>query len=149
MSSTTASIAVRSHRTLSYVLYAISAIEGLAGLVLIFASGWVMTIVPIGATLYIPGFILALLKALGIVALALGYLLCVAARDPVRYVAIIDAFIFLAVAAAVLEFYGIAALQLGTYYPLGYIVARAILQLILAVALFALRPKEAPKASSG
>jgi hypothetical protein len=129
------------YRALRILLFLISAIEGIAGAVLIFGSSWVMSITSTPFLLAGTGFVFALLKGIGIIMLALGYLSCVAARDPVRYAAIIDTLIFLLVAAAVLNLYAVAALHIGAYYPGPYLVVRAILQLALAAVILVLRPK--------
>lgn len=134
-----------SHQTLRVLLYAVAAIEGIVGVVLLLATGWVLSFTSTVFTLPYAPFVIALLKGIGIVVLALGYLLCVTARDPVRYVAVIDALVFILVAAAALNVYGVVALHLGAFYPASYLIVRAAFQLVLALALVALRPKEAPK----
>jgi len=134
------------HRTLRIILYAISALEALAGVALLFASPWLLSFARSMPALGASDLLLFLLKGIGIVALVLAYLFCVAARDPVRYVAIVDALIFLCIGAAVLEVYGVAAMHIDRYYPNVYVLSRAALQLILAVVLYVLRPK-APRAS--
>jgi hypothetical protein len=135
----------QSHRGLTSLLYVLSVIEALAGLALLFASNWVLSLLVIpGGTAAEGGLVLLLTKGIGIVALAFGYLMCVAARSPVRYIAIIDTLIFLLVAAAALNIYGIAALGLGALYPASYLIVRAIVEFVLAVVLVVLRPKGAP-----
>jgi hypothetical protein len=136
------------YRILSLLLFILSAVEGISGLFLIFTSRWVLALAPANLALPNPGIVELFLKAIGIVALALAYLLYVAARDPARYVAVIDALVFMCVAAAILEFYALAALNLGALYPPSYVIARAILQLILAVVLVVLRPRGSPAPTS-
>jgi hypothetical protein len=131
------------YRALRIVLFVISAIEALAGLVLIFASSWVLALTPTNVGLVNNGLLLVLMKAIGIIAIALAYLLCAAARDPVRYLAVIDALAFILLAAAALNVYALAALHVGTFYPAGYLIVRAIVQLVLAVVIIALRPRRA------
>ncbi|MBV9645877.1 MAG: hypothetical protein JO043_00265 [Candidatus Eremiobacteraeota bacterium] len=135
------------YRTLSIILYVLSAIEGIAGLVLIIASGWVLSMLPV-AGLTTPGLLLFALKGIGVIALALGYLLCVAARDPARYVAVVDTFAFVLFAAALLQFYAVGALGIGTVYPTPYLISRSVVQLILAIVLVALRPRHVPTAGT-
>jgi len=127
------------YQTLRIILFVVAAICAVGAIVLCFATSWVLTF----GTTPPPsnGFEDALVKGFGVFVLALGYLLCVAARDPVRYVAVVDAFIFILLAGAVLNVYGVVALGLGAYYPAGYLVARAIAEIILAAVLFWLRPK--------
>ena len=120
----------------------ISALQAVAGLMLLFASSWVLSM---GHPLL--GFggeavALAFIKAIGVSVLGFAYLTCVAARDPVRYVAIIDTLIFLALAAVVLNLYTIAYLHISPYYTL-YLMGRTVIQLAIGIALIALRPKRA------
>lgn len=139
-------VASQSYRALRTLLYAISAIEGIAGIALIFATGWVLSWSP-SPLMAASGFVVTLVKGLGIVALAFGYLLCVTAREPVRYVRVIDTLIFLVAAAAILTLYGVFALHLGAFYPPGYLIARALIQLATAAVLLALRPKNVTEAA--
>ena len=132
---------VRPYGTLSTLLYALSVLEALAGLILLFATNWALSLVPANLALGDTGFVMIFLKAIGIVALALGYLLCVAARDPARYIAIIDTLAFLLVASAALNVYALTAMHLDKYYPANYMLVRIVVQLVLAGAIIALRPK--------
>jgi len=133
--------AAKPFQTLRAMLFTISTICGIGAILLFFASDWLLRILP--GSVPPPSNVLELtvLKAFGIFLLALAYLLCVAARDPVRYVAVINALIFILLAAAVLNVYGLVALGLGAVYPAGYLVTRTIVQLILAAVIFTLRPK--------
>jgi hypothetical protein len=131
------------HRALRILLFVISGIEAVAGILLLFAPGWVLSLAAANLALPNSGFVLALLKAIGIIAIALAYLLCAAARDPVRYIAVIDALTFLLLASAALNFYAVAALHIGPFYPAPYLISRAIVQLAIAVVIIALRPKAA------
>src|SRR5579864_3708340 len=134
---------VQPYRTLSTLLYALSVLEALAGLILLFATNWALSLVPANLALGDTGFVMIFLKAIGIIALALGYLLCVAARDPGRYIAIIDTLAFLLVASAALNAYALTAMHVGKYYPANYVLVRIIVQLVLAVAVITMRPKAA------
>jgi len=131
--------ATRPFQTLRVILFVLSAICGAGAVVLGFATNWVLAIgtmpPPSNAVEY------ALVKGFGLFILALGYLLCVAARDPARYVAVIDALIIILLGGAVLNVYCVVALGLGAYYPAGYLIARAILEVILATIIFGLRPR--------
>ena len=136
--------AARRSRALTIVLYALSLIEGLAGLALIFGSAWVMGFVVLPpAAAPASGLFVLMLKALGILALGLGYLLCVAARNPVRYVAIVDTFVFFLFAAGVLNIYADLALGASAYLPSTYLLARGVVQILLGFVLLALRPRGA------
>ncbi|HLI94623.1 MAG TPA: hypothetical protein VKT72_00895 [Candidatus Baltobacteraceae bacterium] len=139
---------MRTHQTLRIVLYALSVIEGIAGVVLLFATGWVLSFAPQLLALSSTGFVVLLLKGIGIISLGLGYLACAAARDPVRYVAVIDATVFILIAAAAENFYAVVALHLGSLYPTPYLLVRGIIQLALALTLLAMRPKAAPTAQA-
>lgn len=134
--------AMRSHQTLKVLLFIIAGVEGVAGIALLFATGWVLSFAPHMLAGPFSAFLVALVKGTGILALAIGYLLCVAARDPVRYVAILDALIFILLAAAALNVYGVFSLHLGAFYPAPYLLGRGATQLFLAIVLFSLRPRE-------
>ena len=125
-------------RTLRVVLYVLSVIEGLGGLALLFASGWLLSFGIMGAS---NPALVVLMKALGIIAIAFGYLLCVTARDPVRFVPVIDTLIFLLFAVAGLNLYALIGLDAGAFFPAGYLVARVVVQVLLGVWLIVLRPK--------
>jgi hypothetical protein len=131
------------HRALRILLFVLSAIEALAGFVLLFGTGWVLSLAPAKFPLHLPnsGFVLALLKGIGIIAIASGYLFYAAARDPVRYIAVIDTLAFILLAAAALNLYAVAALHIGLFYPVPYLITRAIVQLVLAVIVIVLRPR--------
>ena len=133
-------MAARSTRALSIVLYVMSLIEALAGITLIFGSTWVLGFV-LPPTAADAGLFVLMLKGLGILAIGLGYMLCVAARDPVRYVAVIDTFIFFLFAAGILNIYADVALGAWAYFPSTYLLARGVFQIALGVALLALRPR--------
>jgi hypothetical protein len=129
------------YRSLSILLYAISVIEAIAGIVLVFASSWVLSMTTSGLLSSSPGFVLLLMQGIGVIALALAYLMCVAARDPVRYVAVIDSLIFLCFAAAALEIFAVVTRSGGLLYPPWYLLGRAAVQIVVAIVLLALRPK--------
>jgi hypothetical protein len=130
----------KSHQTLRALLFVLSGIAALAALICLFAPGWILSLqlgsLPPPNTL----FDHALLSAVGIFAVPLAYLLCIAARDPVRYVGVINAMIMLLVVAAFVNIYFVLGHQLEAYYPGGYLIVRAIVQLVLAAVLFRLRP---------
>lgn len=136
-------VSARPYSGLRVLLFTISAIEALVGLALVFATGWVVALVPVVGVFPASAFVETLLKGIGIVVIAYAYLLCAAARDPVRYVAVIDALAFLLIAAALLNIYAVVGLHLTVFYPGPYLIVRAIVQLILAAAVIALRPRVA------
>lgn len=131
----------RSHQTLRTLLFAFSAIAAIAALVLIFAPSWPLAFAPGSVPPPANALEFAILRAFGVAVLVIAYLLCAAARDPVRYAAIIDGFIFLLVAFAILNISWVVAQQLDAYYPSVYLIVRAVVQVILAIVLFRLRPK--------
>ena len=71
------------------------------------------------------------------------YLLCAAARDPVRYAAIVDTLIFFCLGAGVLTIYADLALGARAYYPSAYLVTRGVVQIAIGAVLIALRPRAA------
>ena len=75
-------VSVQSYKNLSTLLYALAVLEALAGLILLFGSHWVLSLAPANLGLSDTGFVTVFMKAIGIIAIGLGYLLCVAARDP-------------------------------------------------------------------
>jgi hypothetical protein len=136
----------RSPQVLRVLLYAISAIEGIAGLILIFASTWVVAFAP--SAWVLSGLILYFIKGIGIISIAFGYLMCVAARQPARYVAVIDSFAFLAFGGALLNLYALVILGEAAYYPVSYLIARSIVLIVIGVALLVLRPRGAATANA-
>lgn len=134
-------VVTRSHPRLRALLFALAAVAGLGALVLIFAPGWPLSFAPGSAAPPSTAFEFAILRAFGIAVLVLAYLLFVAARDPVRYAAIVDGFILLLVASAILNVYLAVGQQLVAYYPSVYLIVRAIIQVILAIGLYMLRPR--------
>ncbi len=130
-----------SHQALRALLFALSAVTGIGALVLTFTPNLPLSFAPGSVPPPSTAFEFAILRALGIAVLVLSYLLCVAARDPVRYTAIVDAFIFLLVAFAILNLYWVVGQQLAAYYPSIILIVRVIVQVILAIALFVLKPK--------
>ena len=133
--------APNSYRRLTMLLYVLAAIEGIAGAVLILASTWVISIAIPGATGTPPGFLIFMLKGLGIIGIAFSYLLCVAARDPVRYVAVIYTMAGTLFAAAALQLYSLGLLGLGAIYPTAYLIVRSIVQIVLGVLLLTWLPR--------
>jgi hypothetical protein len=134
----------KSHQTLSVLLFALSVIAVLASLICLLAPGWILSLAL--GTVPPPNtpFEHVLLSGIGIFALPFGYLLCVAARDPVRHVAVVNAMIMLLVVAALVNFYFAIGHQIEVYYPAGYLIIRGVVQVILAGVLFKLRPTGSP-----
>jgi hypothetical protein len=133
------------HRFLRLLLMFVSIVEASAGIVLSLATNWVLAFMSVPVLILNTGFVLALLKGIGIVALAFAHLLWAASRDPVRNIAVVDTLVFMLLAAALLNVYAILSLHLGAFYPEPYLIARAVVQVILAVAVILLRPKHGAK----
>jgi hypothetical protein len=130
----------RPHQTLSILLFALAAIFALGALLLFGASDWLLAVLPGSTPPPSNPLEFFIIKAMAIFLLPFAYLLYTAARDPVRYSAVVDALIFILLIAAALNIYGIMT-GLGAYYPTGYLVVRTIVQLIFAGVIFSLRPK--------
>ena len=86
--------------------------------------------------------LLFMMKEMGGFLLMLSVLLFFASRDPVRNVAIIDAFIVGLVVLAVTPLISLATLDIGRLYPAYLVWGRSIVRLALAALLFYLRPRE-------
>ncbi len=139
-------VTAQSYKGLSTLLYALAVLEALAGLILLFGSHWALSLAPANLGLTDTGFVTVFMKAIGIIAIGLGYLLCVTARDPARHVAVIDTLVFFLIASAILIAYALVGMHIGQYFPAGYIVARIVIQLILAIVLIVMRPKAVARA---
>lgn len=132
-----------SHAVLRAILGVLSALVGLGGLVLIFATSWLLGLVLHNPSAQEAAWIVVVFKALGAVVLFVAYALYNASRDPVRYAAVVDGMIALLVVLSILDIYAVAVLGFGTYYPAWAVYARAGLRLLLAVVLLTLRPRPA------
>jgi hypothetical protein len=86
--------------------------------------------------------LLALLKEIGGVMLMISAMLFLAARDPVRNVAILDALIVGLCILAITPLLSLKMLDLGSLYPPYLIWGRSLVRLALAVLLFYARPRE-------
>ncbi len=86
--------------------------------------------------------LMALLKEMGGVMLMLSVLLFLAARDPARNVAILDAFMVGLCILAITPLLSLKMLDLGSLYP-GYLIwGRSAVRLALAAVLYYVRPRE-------
>ena len=86
--------------------------------------------------------LLALLKEMGGVMLMISLLLFLAARDPARNVAILDALIVGLCILAITPLLSLKMLDLGSLYPPYLIWGRSLVRLALAAVLFFARPRE-------
>src|SRR5438132_11976780 len=80
--------------------------------------------------------LLALLKEMGGVMLMLSLMLFLAARDPARNVAILDALIVGLCILAITPLLSLQMLDLGSLYPSYLICGRSLVRLVLAAVLF-------------
>jgi hypothetical protein len=93
--------------------------------------------------------LLFLLKEMGGIMLMLGILLWLSARDPVRNVAIIDAFIAGLCILTVTPLLSLWMVGIHSLYP-GYLIwGRSVVRLALAALLYWLRPRETQWAPGG
>jgi hypothetical protein len=136
-----------SHRALRALLLVLAVLIGLAGVITLFGTTWLYT------TFITPAFGVGtlitdvILKYVGVLALVMAYLLYTASRDPVRYVAVIDAFAGAAILFALIDMYSVVYLGLSSYYSPYLIWGRAFVRLALAGVLIAMRPRGASTAS--
>jgi hypothetical protein len=140
MSATTMHAQATSHRALRVLLRVLAVIAALVGVSILFAPHWVFMVSGAPEIAAQP-LLLLFAQAFGAVALPLAYLLFRASRDPVRYVAIIDAAVIGLGIVVVLEVYAILAGGLTQYYSPALLWASVVIRALLAVALFALRPR--------
>jgi hypothetical protein len=126
-------------RTLLTVLAVFMAI---AGIVLLFATGWLAALatIPTGPGAETVSF---LIKVIGVVVLGMSYLALCASRDPVRYVGIIDAFIITLVLVVLLELYEIFTGAADRMFPYHLVLWSALARAAIAVVLFVMRPRSA------
>lgn len=133
---------VHSYRALRGLLLLLATIEAIGGVICVLGTGWVLSLAPPSFHLVSSGFVIAILKFVGVLALALAYLAYVTAQDPERYVAVIDAMAFLLLAAAAIDVYAFFALH-APFYPAVYVVIRTVVRVMIAIALLVLRPRHA------
>ncbi|HEV3156706.1 MAG TPA: hypothetical protein VGZ00_05110 [Candidatus Baltobacteraceae bacterium] len=126
---------------LRILLQFLASIEAIAGITLIFASKWVLSLTAVDLSPPDTYGMLLLLKAGGIIGTAFAYLLFRAGSDPVRYIAVIDALIFMLSTAAILNLYALLKLHIGLFSPPPFIITRALFQCFLAAVFVALRPR--------
>lgn len=131
------------YRVLRFVLGFLSLLMAIGGMLLIFSSKPLIERVFLHPPeTEISTLLLATLKEMGGLALMLAVVLFVAARDPLRNVAIIDAVIFGLVVLSVTPLVSLYTLDLHRLYPSYAIWGRSLTRLALAALLFFLRPRE-------
>lgn len=131
------------HRTLCFLLRALSLLAVLGGLFIIFAErSLVVRILLRPPEAQVSTLLLALLKDMGGVALMLAVLLWLAARDPERNVAIVDGLIAGLCVLAVTPLISLWMTEIRNLYPQYLIWGRSVVRLVIAAVLFWLRPGE-------
>src|SRR3989440_1786222 len=89
--------------------------------------------------------LLALLKEMGGIMIMLSVMLFLAARDPARNVAILDALLVGLCVLAITPLLSLKMLDLGGLYPRYLIWGRSLVRLVLAAALVYARPRNLPR----
>ncbi len=131
----------RSHTALKVLLGIMAALVILSGLAVLFATPWILGL-SASRGLFGGSAIGLVFRFVGALAVGLGYLLYQAARDPMRYVAVIDVFAFLLIVGAIIDVYAALTLALGPSFLRGLIWGRAIFRLAIAALVIAWRPRE-------
>jgi hypothetical protein len=132
------------YRVLRIILGFLSLLLALAGVLLIFSDkALIMRMLMHPPASEISTLLLAALKELGGLALALGVMFFLASRDPERNVAIIDGMTAGLCILAVTPLISLYTLDVQRLYPAYLIWARSLVRLALAGVLYYLRPREA------
>jgi hypothetical protein len=131
------------YRALRIVLGFLSLLLALGGLLLIFSNRTLILRVFLHPPeSEISTLLLAAVKEMGGVVLALSVMLFLAARDPERNVAIIDGMTLGLCILAITPLISLYMLDVRRLYP-GYLIwARSLVRLVLAGVLYYLRPRE-------
>jgi hypothetical protein len=132
------------YRVLRIVLGFLSSLLALAGVLLIFSDkALIMRMLMHPPASEISTLLLAALKEMGGLALALSVMLFLASRDPVGNVAIIDGMTAGLCILAITPLISLYTLDVQRLYPAYLIWARSLVRLALAGVLYYLRPREA------
>jgi len=113
----------------------------LGGAALVFATSSLYPLILAGAASTPP--VDLLLKGVGAVVLGLSYLAYSISRDPVRYVAAIDAVIIVLIVVVLIEVYEMVTRGVDSVYPNHLLLLSTILRAALAAVLIILRPRAA------
>jgi hypothetical protein len=131
------------YRALRVVLGFLSLLMAIGGVLLIFGSkALVLRLFLHPPEAEISTLLLATLKEMGGLALMLAIMLFLASRDPVRNVAIIDAFSVGLCILAVTPLLSYRMLEVQKIYPGHLVWGRSLIRLALAAVLYFLRPKK-------
>lgn len=132
------------YRALRVVLGFLSLFTAIGGMVLIFSSKPpILRLFLHPPEAEISTLFLFTLKEMGGFALMLGVMLFLASRDPVRNVAIIDAFTVGLCILAITPLVSRWMLDIQSIYPGHLVWARSVIRLAFAALLYFLRPREA------
>ncbi len=136
-----------SYRTLWILLLLFSFLTAAEGLLLVFGSkSLVLRLFPHLPEAEITTQLLVMAKQWGGLGLTVSLMLYFASRDPVRNVAILDAFIVGLCILALTPLLSLYTLDVRRLYP-GYVFwGRPLLRLPIAALLYYLRPRERPSA---
>jgi hypothetical protein len=131
------------YRVLRIVLGFLSLVLAIAGILLIFSSKpLIMRMFMHPPESEISTLLLAAVKEIGGLALALSAMLFFASRDPARNVAVVDGMTVGLCILAVTPLLSLYTLDVQRLYP-GYLIwARSLVRLALAGILYCLRPRE-------
>ena len=131
------------YRALRILLGLFSLLAALGGLLLIFADRSLMVRIllrpPKGE---VSTLVVSLLKEMGGMVLMLAVFLWLAARDPVKNVAIVDGFIAGLCVLAVTPLVSLWMTDIRSLYPAYLLWARSVLRLAIAALLYCMRPRE-------
>ena len=133
------------YRNLSIALRIVAVLLAIAGLLMIFGSRpLIVRMLMHPPESEVSTFLLTLLKEMGGLVLMLSVMLFLAARDPARNLAILDA---LTVGLCILAITPIVSLKMtdiGKLYPAYMIWGRSLVRLVLALLLVCVRPAGYP-----
>ncbi len=131
------------YRALSFGLRLVSALIAIGSLFMILSSKpLILRVFLHPPASEVSSLLLALLKEMGGVMLMISVMLFLAARDPARNVAILDALIVGLCILAITPLLSLKMLDFGRLYPPYLIWGRALVRLALAAVLFYARPRE-------
>jgi hypothetical protein len=131
------------YRVLRIVLRVFSLLAAIGGLFMIFADKPLVVRVflrpPEGE---ISTLLLSLLKEMGGVTLMVSLLLWLAARNPVRYIAVVDALIVGLCILSVTPLLSLWGTDIRNIYPAYLLWGRSVVRLAIAALLYWLKPRE-------
>jgi hypothetical protein len=133
------------YRGLSIGLRIVSVLLGVGGVFMIFSSkALILRVMMHPPASEVSTVLLALLKEMGGMMIILSVMLFLAARDPARNVAILDALIVGLCILTITPLLSLKMLDIGKLYPAYLIWGRALVRLVLAMVLLYARPRERP-----